>query len=124
MAFGNVNEDGTEQAMNPARYQTNVPRLEQPDQLAIVVLTAGKSRLVLVIENDRLDASLSRSLEPGSIRPVRNHDGQLSIELPGLDGVDDRLEVAAPTRDQDTNAPTNGVRPYFFVLRKRHRCCH
>ena len=46
-----------------------------------------------------------RPIEPGGVGPIRNTTAMVGVETPVADGVDERLQVAAASRDQHAEAP-------------------
>ena len=81
-----------------------MPRLQLLHEFTVVVLARGKFCLVLMIENEILNAGLLRVFEARDVRPIRDHHGKLGIQLLRRDCLDDGLEVAAPPRDQHADA--------------------
>ena len=53
-----------------------------------------------MIEYQRLDARLTRALEPAGVVLIRDDDRNRRVEPPLADRVDQRLQVAAAPRDQ------------------------
>jgi hypothetical protein len=79
-------------------YHADVARTQRLDELAIEVVARLEGA---VADVQRLDARLPRAVEAVRLRTVRDDDGNRGVERAVADGVDDRLQVAAATRDED-----------------------
>ena len=77
MACGNASSSrGPISRMKPARQTSETLRANgAPRERRVVVVARGERA---VIEHQRLDPRGARALEPGGIRPVRDHDRDLS----------------------------------------------
>ena len=53
-----------------------------------------------MIHDQRLDACRARALEPAGIGAIRDDDGYPRRESSFVDRVDERLKIAAATRDE------------------------
>ena len=60
-----------------------------------------------MVDAERLDAGLPRALEPRRVLAIRDDDRDRRVEAPVADRVDERLEVAAASRDEDAKAPVH-----------------
>ena len=84
-----ANEDGT------ARPQF----LDEPP---IVVVARGE---LAMVDDEGFDSGLGGAREAGRRRLVRDHDRNPRAKLTVGDGVDQRLQVAAAARDENTEPP-------------------
>jgi hypothetical protein len=57
-----------------------------------------------VIDDESLDPRRARAIEPRGLRPVRDYDGDTGNETSFDNRIDQCLEVAASTRDENANA--------------------
>jgi len=60
-----------------------------------------------MVDMQRFDASLPRPIESRGVCSIRNNDGDGCVQAAVADGVDERLEVAATSRDEDAKAPVH-----------------
>src|SRR4051794_900759 len=87
-------------------YQIDLFLTQAIGQRAIVGLTA----LVRAwIHPQRFDARVARPEQTGSVGAIRDHDRDGRIEASFVDGIYDRLEIAAAARDQHTEAAAHDV---------------
>lgn len=66
-----------------------------------------------MIEPEGFDSSASSPFEPCRVFPVRDDESDGGVEPPVLNGVDERLEIAATARDEYAKAPANGVGSHY-----------
>ena len=67
-----------------------------------IEIVARRKRSVIDVEC--FDACVTCAIEAGRIRAIRDDNGDLGVEASLANGVDDRLQVAAATRNQDAKA--------------------
>lgn len=68
------------------------------DQRPIVIVARG---IVAMRDHQRLDARRARPLEALGIGAIRNHDGDRRVERAVLRRVDERLQIAPASGDQN-----------------------
>jgi hypothetical protein len=85
--------------------QTDSARAKDLDDSTIVRIAIG---VVGWHKAYRLDAGVASPFKPWSIRTIRNNDRNHGIELSGGNRVEDRLQVAAASRDKNCD-PVSGV---------------
>ena len=116
-----VQQAGTNQSHEARETdKLNAARLELPCERGVVLISRRK---VAMADDQRLDSGGPSPVYPGSIRPIRNDDGNPGPELTARTGIDERLQVAAAAGDQHAENAAweltpNGVRPHFYVFRK------
>src|SRR5437016_666025 len=79
-------------------YQIDVMIAKDVDDRAVVGVTIG---VVAGVQESRIDARLPRARQSHRLRLVRDDDGDGCVEAALVDGVDDRLEIAAAAGDQN-----------------------
>jgi hypothetical protein len=97
-----IEELGPNQAHETSKaHESDVVRLKNLNYRAIV----GIPVLVITWQNgDGLDSSLARTLQAGGLRSIRDDDGNRGVKTAVRDRIDDRLEIGASARDENTKA--------------------
>ena len=66
-----------------------------------------------MVDAKSLDAGTPRTFEASRFGAIGNDDRDGGVEASVTNGVDQRLKVAASSRDEDAEAPVNGVGGHF-----------
>ena len=81
-------------------HQLDIALFKLHDQLSIVIFARRESCLVLIVNNECFDVRLLCPLQPGGIRTIGNHHGDLGVESLLSNGINNGLEVAPAARDE------------------------
>ena len=73
-------------------------------------VVVGSRGVGAVVKDEGLDPGITRALQAGGVSLVGNHDRNRRVERSVANRVDQRLQIAATTRDEDSESPGRGSR--------------